>query len=79
MSLLVAINTKFVGLGDLALFASHGGNCCFVSRIRSFWLVVFLLSLVSGRISPRVPIIRRCVLEICFSCLNTIKRKEDVF
>ena len=78
MSFLVAINTKFVGLGDLALFNPPCGKCCFVSQIRPFWLVVFLLRLVSGRVSPKVPVISRCVLVIGFSCLNIIKREEDL-
>ena len=79
MSLFVAIYTKFVGLGDLALFASHGGNSCFVGGVRPFWWSLFLLELVSESISPGMPVVRGCVLVGGFSCLNTIQREKDLF
>ena len=79
MPFFIAINTKFISFGDLALFAPHGGKCCFVSRIRPFWLIVFLLNLVFESISPGVPIVRGCVFVDGFSCLNTIQREKDLF
>ena len=79
MSPLIAVNTKFVSLRDLALFAPHGGKGSFVGRIRSFCLLVFLMRLLSGGVSLEVPIIRRCVFIVGFSCLNTIQREKDVF
>ena len=70
MPFFIAIDTPFIGFGDLALFAPHGGKCCFVSRIRPFCLIVFWLNLLFESISHGVPIVRECVFVDGFSCLN---------
>ena len=78
MSLLKAVDTKFIGFGHLTLFAPHSGKCCFVDRVGPFLWMVSLLTFVSRKISFGVSVVRRCGFVLGFSCLYSIKREKKL-